>query len=62
MKMTKEELWNELLEHNEEDFICEICEDIPTYMIAISGMVQNNIKQVWLCKQCFLKEKNNEIR
>ena len=54
--MTKEELWNELLEHNEEDFMCEICEDIPAYMIAISGMVQDNIKQVWLCKQCFKGE------
>lgn len=58
--MTKKELWNELLEHNEEDFICEICEDIPTYMIAISGMVQDNIKQVWLCKQCFFKGEEND--
>ena len=57
--MTKEELWNELLEHNEEEFMCEICEDIPTYMIAISGMVQDNIKQVWLCKQCFKGETND---
>ena len=54
-KMTKKELWNELLEHNEEDFVCEICEDIPTYMIAIRGMVKDHIKQVWLCKQCFFK-------
>ena len=58
--MNKEELWNELLEHNEEDFICEICEDIPTYMIGISGMVQDNIKQVWLCKQCFFKGDKND--
>ena len=58
--MTKEELWNELLEHNEEDFMCEICEDIPTYMIAISSMGQDNIKQVWWGKQCFLKGENNE--
>ena len=53
--MSKEELWNELLEYNDEDFICEVCESIHSYVIAIRGLVRDNIKQVWLCKWCFFK-------
>lgn len=58
--MTKKEVWNELLEYNELDAICEICEDIPTYMIALRGLVRDKIKNVWICKQCFFKGGDNE--
>ena len=51
--MTKIELWIKLMEYNNEDFRCELCEEIHTYMIAVRGLVRDNIKQVWLCKWCF---------
>lgn len=53
--MTKKELWNELLEHNEEDFVCEICEKIPSYVVCVRGIVWDKYKIVWLCKECFFK-------
>lgn len=59
-KMTKKEVWNELLEYNEVDAICEICEDIPTYKIAVRGYVKDKIKTVWICKQCFFKGEEND--
>lgn len=58
--MTKKELWDELLEYNEVGAICEICEDIPTYKIALRGLVRDKIKIVWICEQCFFKGEEND--
>lgn len=58
--MTKIELWIKLMEYNNEDFRCELCEEIHTYMIAVRGLVRDNIKQVWLCKWCFFQGEDNE--
>lgn len=55
--MTKEELWIKLMKYNQENHRCELCDNIYVYVIGIQG----TIKQVWLCKWCFLKEKNNDL-
>lgn len=54
--MTKIELWIKLMKYNQENFRCELCEEIHIYMIAIQG----TIKQAHLCKWCFFKGEDNE--
>lgn len=58
--MTKKELWNELLEHNEEDFVCEICEEIPSYVLGIEGIIRDKYQMVWICKWCFFLGEDND--
>lgn len=53
--MTKIELWNTVVEYNEEDFICEICETIPSYVLGIEGIIRDKHQMVWICKECFFK-------
>lgn len=53
--MTKIELWNELLDYNDDDRYCEICEKIPSYVIGLRGIVWDKYKIVWICKDCFFE-------
>ena len=49
--MSKEELWIKLMKYNNENFRCELCDEIHIYVIGIQG----TIKQAHLCKWCFFK-------